>query len=156
MLDLNKVHSVGFSGTQKGISSSQSFRLSLVLGMFPTIPTFHCGGCVGADTQAAQIAKSYGMEVHVYPASDVNPGKVSKVCADLASVCHKAKPALVRNKDIVTAVDFMIFTPLNETPVKRSGTWSTIRFTSRMNMPHAIVLDDRVDLYGVGSITYTD
>lgn len=119
---------IGFTGTQRGLNSYQLGRLKEVLvqivSKHPGQHQFHHGDCIGADAQAHEIALEWGYHVHVHPPLD--PSKRAFVKG--FQVMNEPAPYLVRNKNIVNAVDWMIVGPLTNQQTLRSGTWSTWRF----------------------------
>lgn len=98
------------------MTEEQKATLRLYLKMFLDIfgPEFRHGVCEGSDLQASEIAVSLGYHESRFPAGD--------------------KP-LVRNRLIVDGSILMFATPHQNREVLRSGTWATIRYTNRMNVP---------------------
>jgi len=118
---------IGFTGTQKGMTLHQKEMVEVILTYHKYI-TFlsevHHGNCIGADDEFNTISKAYCPKRVAHPASDT-PGKQAH---GFCETILPAKPALVRNHDIVDAVDIMIATPKERQEVLRSGTWATIRY----------------------------
>lgn len=125
---------VGFTGTREGMSDRQAQALFYVLsGMLPS--EVHHGDCVGADAEAFEMAKRLGITTVAHP--------------PLAAI-HRAHtesdrmwaPAeyLVRDRDIVHAIDLLIGAPLGAPKGLRSGTWYTVRYADQMRVP-TILLD---------------
>lgn len=118
---------VGFTGTQQGMTRTQIRSVGeLLTEWFEPGSQFHHGDCVGADVQAAEIAKNIGYEVHCHP-----PINTSKRGYFFSDVNYKPKDYLDRNHDIVDAVEQMLATPKENEEVLRSGTWATIRYASK-------------------------
>lgn len=101
---------VGFTGTRKGMTEAQKEAVRYLLVQM-NVTQLHHGGCVGADLEAAEIARSLGVEtVEHLPKT---PG---------------AKALLDRNKDIVCATGYLIACPHQREEILRSGTWATVRY----------------------------
>jgi len=96
-------------------------KFLLVRGPFEE---FHHGDCVGADAQAHEIVKSSTLNCRVV----VHPADIELMRAYCdGDLILESKHPLVRNSDIVEAVDILVAAPANSTENSRSGTWATIR-----------------------------
>ncbi len=111
---------IGFTGTQKGMNNFQKDTLKGILSNY--CGEFHHGDCIGADTEAHEIACELGFKIIIHP--PVN----KKKRAFCEGVLLKEKPYLQRNKEIVNSVDLLIAEPRQIHEVIRSGTWATIRY----------------------------
>jgi hypothetical protein len=122
-----KIIRVGFTGTRKGMTLRQkevfAAKLSYLLFGYDEIE-FHHGACMGADVEADNIARNYGCKIHIHPSNDPNT-RVN--CQEFGDTVYPAKPPLVRDQDIVDAVEVLIAAPKTECEVIRSGTWTTVR-----------------------------
>lgn len=98
---------------------------------------FHEGDCIGADAQAASLAKQIGFRIISHP-----PTNSSKRAFFPADVEWPAAPYLDRNKQIVHASEEMIAMPGEFDPQLRSGTWSTVRYALRIGKPVHVILPD--------------
>jgi hypothetical protein len=126
MVDKNFKMKIGFTGTQKGMTDSQIGELFNVLTSFGG-GEFHHGDCVGADIQAALIAKEIGYYVVCHPPiKKQKRGYFTHNNKILAPVDYKK-----RNHDIVDSTDILIAAPQQNIEVLRSGTWSTIRYAKK-------------------------
>lgn len=126
---------VGFTGTQRGMSAPQRDALRNYLQA--EIATFHHGDCIGADSQAHDIASRIGCRIVGHPPS--NPSKrAGRICHELRS----EKPYLDRNKDIVLETTALIAAPGEMEEQLRSGTWSTVRFAKKCGKPVIIIFPD--------------
>lgn len=97
----------------------------------------HHGDCIGADADFHRLAELNGLKTHGHP-----PINSSKRAFCKFDVIEEPKEYLDRNKDIVDAVDWMIFTPETKEEVLRSGTWSTVRYARKQKKPYIIVFPD--------------
>ncbi|MDY3555278.1 hypothetical protein R5W24_004419 [Gemmata sp. JC717] len=125
----------GITGTREGVSAEQldRFRAHLrewVMYALDGPPTFHHGGCVGADRQAHRVIREvYGAtaRIVIHPASD----QPERLCdwTD-ADELREPAPSLDRNRAIVGSVTgsaVLLALPKEATEQRRSGTWSTVR-----------------------------
>ncbi len=107
---------IGFTGTQNGMTSAQ--RQTLFYLLSNEKGEFHHGDCIGADSDAHDIAESRGLEPIIHP-----PDIMRKRAFKKANQIRHTKPYLDRNKDIV-----------NETE-----TWSTIRYARKLKKKITII-----------------
>lgn len=127
---------VGFTGTQRGMTPAQ---YDAVWGLlcYRAPGDFHHGDCIGADAQAAHLAKHAGMRIICHPPT--NESKRAWVPADET---RAPRPYLDRNKDIVGASEELIATPGEFEEQLRSGTWSTVRYARKLGRRVLLVLPD--------------
>jgi len=140
---------VGFTGTQRGMSPEQHATVARVLSLLARAGQpleFHHGGCVGADVQAAVIARTLGYRTIRHPSNI--PGKQGEFDDD--EVREPLDP-LRRNLLIVRAAEVMIATPQGEERV-RSGTWSTIRKARKEGVGLYMIERDGGEVWTPGSI----
>jgi hypothetical protein len=131
---------VGFTGSQTGMTDAQRVSVADLLEMFRADrprPRFNYGFCVGADDQAAMIAGNLGYQLHAYPGD--NPNKRGKT---YPHVLHGQQPNLVRNAMIVGDSTVLIATPAQRKEIRRSGTWATVRAARKAVVPVWIVWPD--------------
>lgn len=124
---------VGFTGTQKGLTSYQVLELQKKLHIGQVL--VH-GGCIGADDQADMLAVLQHMPRIVRPsniAAKSIPAETLRARANKAStlIILPEKPPLERNHDIVDTVEWLIACPAQKREVLRSGTWATIRYARK-------------------------
>lgn len=99
---------------------------------------FHHGAAVGVDEQTATIAKNeFGLWTVAHP-SDMS----SWTTLFESDVTLGPKPPLVRNRDIVYAVQLLFAFPLNDHEVLRSGTWATVRSARSKRVKGLIIYPD--------------
>ena len=125
---------IGFTGTRLGLSLSQEIVLRQLLSEHQG--EFHHGGCVGADTDAHNIAGKLGFKIIVHP-----PTNTSKFTEkyEYEATFLPAKDYLERNQDIVDASDILFATPDSEYEKTRSGTWATIRNARKKGMKYYVI-----------------
>ena len=101
--------------------------MRLVQKMTPT--EFHHGVCIGADEEAHKIIRAYWPDCRIicHPPSDQRRIARGLHC----DVTLPPRPFLVRNRDIVDAVDILVGCPRQEQEVIRSGTWATMRYAKK-------------------------
>jgi len=123
---------IGFTGTQDGMNAAQKRELYEVLRTYampsPMPPDekheFHHGDCIGADTEAHEIALMLGYDVIIHPPT--NPKKRT-FCEGYKRRANPL-PYLDRNKRIVESTSVLIVAPKSDKEELRSGTWSTYRY----------------------------
>lgn len=135
---------VGFTGTSKGASEYQLRGLEERLKELKEdgFDEFHHGLCIGADEQAAEIAKKLGYRIVAHPGfSKKNPDSLlyrSEFTGN--DEVLTAKPHIDRDHDIVDSVAHMLATPLQREEQTRSGTWTTVRYARKQNRPTDVIL----------------
>lgn len=132
---------VGFTGTRKGMATEQHTAVERLLRLWQEAYahcTFHHGDCIGADVQAAALARKAGMVVHGHP----GPG--GPTCGLYSNdVTLPPQAFLARDKAIVACADVMLATPKGMAEEEYgSGTWHTIRFARAALRPLCIVWPD--------------
>lgn len=120
---------ISFTGTQLGLTSFQAEKLQNLLKEYRSYgyEWFHHGDCIGADAQAAEIARILGYKLHKYPCNIA-----SKQANTDADKINPIKPPLDRNRDIVNASNILIACPKEMHEIMRSGTWATIRYARKV------------------------
>lgn len=131
------MYELGFTGTQNGATYAQLKVLSELIVDIAGPVNFHHGDCVGADTQAADVAFTNGCVIVLHP-----PTNNSKRGFNYADFTRPAKPYLERNRDIVDECDSLVAMPEQSTKQLRSGTWSTVRYARKQGKPVRIIYPD--------------
>lgn len=144
-------HTIGFTGTRRGLSQAQASALWRVLREAQFVGSrFLHGACAGADEAAAEMARrEHGFFVVAHPASDVAPRWRSQRALDASNRVLDARPALKRNRAIVAFSRVLVACPSSRREERRSGTWATIRRARGVEMPIVYVWPD-------GCVTYSD
>lgn len=136
------IKQVGFTGTQVGLTQKQRLLVWAVFSQTQKAGfeiVFRHGDCVGADSEAHDIAVSCNCKIEIYP--PLNP---SKRAFKEASAIHPMKDYLDRNHDIVDASDFLIACPKETFEVQRSGTWATVRYAQKKHKKICLILPDGI------------
>lgn len=134
-------HIIAFTGTQRGMTSRQVAALYSVLKGFYAAsnpgerPEFHEGDCIGSDKRAAIIARDVGFWVVSHP-----PLNSSRRAFFSTDETRKEKDYISRNHDMVNEGHILVATPRTREEELRSGTWATIRYAKKMDVP-CIILD---------------
>lgn len=128
---------IGFTGTRRGMSELQLQRCKKFLTRFKKRfdnVEVHHGDCFGADSDFHDLCVNVfrdapeRLRIVVHPPS--NPTfRAYKTFEN--QIVQPSFDYLVRNKNIVDSVEYMIATPLEEFEKLRSGTWSTVRYARR-------------------------
>jgi hypothetical protein len=128
-------HRFGFTGTRLGMPQAQKAALRDFLSHGSG--EFHHGDCIGADSEAHDIAAECGYCIVLHPPSD--PAlRAWRVVPD--HMMRPKRPYLDRNRDIVRDTDSLIATPAEAEEQQRSGTWSTVRFARKQGKPVVSIL----------------
>lgn len=133
---------IGFSGTRHGMSASQldACQLYLVKAYARGCRGFAHGCCVGADEQAALLARSIGYWLHGFPAHELgHPLRASTPDAIIEPIPMTTTPELSRNNLIVAASGELLAAPQQNEEIRRSGTWATIRAAWAINLSTTIL-----------------
>jgi len=129
---------VGFTGTQKGMTTLQYSMVTKILTMYEDqIEEIHHGDCIGADKDFHDIATMVGIKSVLHP-----PKNESKRAFCTADITLQSKEYLDRNHDIVDDTDLLIATPDGMVNVLRSGTWATIRYSKGKRNKTIIIYPD--------------
>lgn len=119
---------IGFTGTQIGMTANQKEKLNEIfedLAAVEMFSQFHHGDCVGADSEAHDIAEKY-FEIIIHP-----PLKSIKRAFKKSNKIMIPKSYLERNQNIVRACNLLIVCPKEYQEQIRSGTWFTFRQAQR-------------------------
>ena len=122
---------VGFTGTNRGALPSQLDELTVKLAALKEedFDEFHHGACIGADEQAAKIAKDLGFKIVAHPGLASDPKNLMyRSDWNGSDETREAKPFIERDHDIVDECVMMLATPNSYEERVRSGTWTTIRY----------------------------
>lgn len=138
-------YSVGFTGTQVGMTDMQKVRFKRLLKVLRDTKgrnsiMFRHGDCVGADFDAHLIAMILDYEIVIHPPE--NPSKRAFCDLGRISKINKEKPYLERNRDIVDNSSMMIACPKEFEEQLRSGTWSTYRYALKNDKKTVIIWPD--------------
>lgn len=136
---------VGFTGTQKGMTGAQKFRVGMMLTETEDISFARHGDCIGADEEFDYLCAVRSINVIAHPC-DIRSKRAHclEKHADLPYYLSEkpVKPPLERNQDIVDESDVLVATPAGFEEEQRSGTWSTIRRARKRGILVIIVWPD--------------
>lgn len=126
---------IGFTGSSEGMTEEQAKALWAWLGLLKQeLKTdqeemeFHHGDCIGADSDAHDLARILKYKTVAHP-----PINESKRAFKKADVILKEKKYLDRNQDIAEVCDVLLATPKEAKEILRSGTWSTVRRARKLH-----------------------
>jgi hypothetical protein len=126
-----------FTGTRLGLTALQRDALRTNLYNASTRPhVLMHGDCIGADAEASELAASLRIITIACPC-DLEDQRAHRT----ADVILPARPPLARNRWMVDGCDFLIACPPGP-EVRRSGTWSTVRYAERVRRPVVIIWPD--------------
>ena len=98
------------------------------------ITAFHHGDCIGADVEANDIARTFGIETCAHPPQLKRYRAYAK-----SDVWYAEKPYIERNHDIVDICEVLLVAPREQVGITRSGTWATYRFAIAIGRPTIIL-----------------
>lgn len=128
---------IGITGTREGLNKSQYDNFYDLIDGFKYIKCWRYGDCLGVDIQTTLIVKDK------YPCITIiqHPPILEKYRAfGPADVKFPPKPYGERDKDIVDNVDMLIAIPKQDNEILRSGTWQTVRYAKKKEMPIIFIL----------------
>jgi hypothetical protein len=135
---------IGITATQIGMQEEQMRTVGRLISQFLHGDKGHMGDCIGGDVQFANLVRIYKGKVVAHP-----PNVDTKRAFYEADIILEPKWYTDRNKDICNDVHaaggFMIGAPKDfEMPsnMRGQGTWSTIAYCLRQNIPVAVVYPD--------------
>lgn len=128
---------VGFTGTRQGMTDRQHETAKQLLIAISVDHggnvVFNHGDCVGADAEAARVARALGWYLAVHPPENPN----HRAFLEGHVVCAPA-PYHVRNRHIVDQSSIIVAAPASMV-VKSGGTWYTIRYARSVGCPVLVV-----------------
>ena len=140
--------SIGFTGTQHGITNEQRYALNVYLKVAVNSNfevEFHHGDCIGADKQFHELLESLKVPHIVNQKIIIHPPiKNIKRAFCKSDFILEPKDYLDRNKDIVNASEILIATPKEFEEQLRSGTWSTIRYCTKQKKQAFIIFPNGI------------
>lgn len=110
---------IGITGTRLGATDRQLNMIRWILTELGQ-GSFHHGDCVGADVQAAALAKELGYNVVGHPPSNPTHRGNFPSTRSLPPQGYFA-----RNRAIVDSVDLLLVVPREDAWQPRGGTWFT-------------------------------
>ena len=147
---------VGFTGTRDGMSVRQWRKMKQWLvekdWSGTKITEVHHGCCIGADSEfVLAVIDSVFCKIHAHPST--LKGMTDQRVLNVSNVVHPEADPLLRNHNIVDAVDVMLAGPKGPEEL-RSGTWSCVRYCRKVGKPLYIfwsngeVTEERIDTNG--------
>lgn len=129
---------IGFTGTRNGMAPEQEEAVRHIFAKLatqhpPNQIELHHGDAIGADAQAARIAKAFGFRVVAHPGYNPrNPEDTKwRAFSPHNDEIREPKPFVARDHDIVDETERMVATPAGRTEELRSGTWTTVRYAKK-------------------------
>ena len=126
---------IGFTGTQQGMTQRQLETLAIYFVRYRPLE-FHHGDCIGADVEAHVMLRRMVRDcvIHAWPSNITD----KRAFCD-ADVIHEVMPPLERNRMIVGAVRLLLAAPAQIVEERRSGTWATVRYARKAEVPVIII-----------------
>lgn len=134
---------VGFTGTRDGMTDPQAAQVGALLEALRWVGATQAmhGLCKGADEHFHHLARAHGYFLIGCPGV-THTGLAYLRSSVECDMVKRAKPFLVRDKDIVTDTDVLIATPKEQISQHRSGTWTTIRYAREAQKPLLLIWPD--------------
>jgi hypothetical protein len=132
---------VGFTGTQKGMSTPQYHVVDNLLGdiMEETgIEKVHHGMCGGADLSFHDLCRGKGLYIVGHPGITQSGRVFNRASCDVDEI-EPELPFLERNQVIVDQCDLLLATPKEFEEEVRSGTWATVRRARKAHKPLLVI-----------------
>ena len=126
---------VGFTGTRLGLSGNQTKKLINLLKAGTNFTDFIHGDCVGADEDAAELARKQKLKLICCP-----PTKDEYRAFVKSDIMIEPASYLTRNRTIVDMADYMIACPANDSNM--GGTWYTIRCAQEQDKNLIVIMPD--------------
>jgi hypothetical protein len=127
----------GFTGTRAGMTPMQ--RASLIKFLSGGAGELHHGDCVGADSEAHDIADVCGYAVVIHPPYSLKLRAFKEVPRHMM---RPERPYLDRNRCIVDDTIALIAAPAEAEEQPRGGTWSTVRYARKQGKDVILILPD--------------
>jgi hypothetical protein len=133
---------VGVTATRNIVTGAQFHAMTIALVLLRQMGAveLHHGDCQNGDVDTARQARALGYHIVGHPGHG-RGGRSDRAYSGgfVSDVTFPAKPYLVRDRDIVEAVEVLI--GLSPTPreISRSGTWATIRMARARALPRVVI-----------------
>jgi hypothetical protein len=128
---------LGMTGTSKKDLTVVQKDLSLEFILRVNPLRVHHGICIKADEQFHHLIERNFPHIHIIGHPPINKFKMARGLV-FHSIC-KSKEYLARNRDIVDSSQMLLAFPENEYESIRSGTWYTVRYARKKNIPIRII-----------------
>ena len=126
------------TGTRFGATEAQLAALAeLFNGNFDWVRDFHHGDCVGADAQAAVMARDLGCRLICHP-----PEQTADRAYVVSDEAREPLTYLARNRAMVDEAKRLVAFPRLMAEEERGGTWYTIRYARKRGYPVTIIWPD--------------
>lgn len=132
---MNRNYRFGFTGTRRGMTAAQKIALEDYLSEGDG--EFHHGDCVGADSEAHDIANSFGYAIVIHPPRDY---KLRAWCEVPDHMMRPEDTHFSRNRSIVHDTVALIAAPYEAEEQPRGGTWYTIKYARKMGKTVVLIL----------------
>lgn len=132
---------VGFTGTRNGMTEAQKCSFTALIAEL-NITELHHGDCVGADDDAANLAREVDYRepcrIHCHPPVD----EKLRAWNRYAWETYPAKTHFARNRDIVDMTDALIAIPWVRPLPSSGGTVYTINYARKIGRRVMIIWPD--------------
>lgn len=130
---------IGVTGTRSGMTDYQmqsllDFMQELVNHVAPAQVELHHGDCVGADVEAATIARELGCKVVCHP-----PVKTELRAYHASDEHREPQSYFARNRNIVNETELLIVLPYQNAHQTSGGTWYTHDYALKVGKPVFVI-----------------
>lgn len=132
---------LGFTGTRVGMTREQGLAFQLLIShrRFDPLVEYHHGDCTGADEESHGVIRRTRPRVTIIGHPPLND-KFRAFCdfdLEMSPLDY-----IERDFAIVDSVDYLVATPRQTFEVRRSGTWTTMRYAARQKKPVMVIWPD--------------
>lgn len=135
-----KINKIGISGSRTGmINEAKELFDDYILNNQDNIGEIHHGDCIGVDSEVHEMISNNYQDIKII----IHPPIKNTCRAYCKSEYIKQEyDYLKRNHNIVDETDILIAFPPTKEEIRRSGTWSTIRYAKKKNKKLIIIYPD--------------
>jgi hypothetical protein len=132
---------IAFTGTRKGMTDKQKEAvLEFLKELRGHDYLFRHGDCVGADADFHWLVHEAEFELRGSVAIHPCTLEAQRAHCEPALIVYAPREPLARNREMVDRAEFLLACPGEEHEVLRSGTWATIRYAKKRNVPRLVIL----------------
>ena len=143
---------LGYTGTRSGMTAAQKASIRRFVEKHAVdIDEVHHGDCIGGDDEFDSIIRELakpGCNIIAHP-SNVEPTRAYVDCKEVGDSRRRVKttmlperPPILRDCDIVDAVDTMIAAPRTYEEQAHSGTWFTYKYANKHKRKTYMIFPD--------------
>jgi len=136
-IEVPMTYRFGFTGTRHGMTPAQ--KLALRGYLTGGTGELHHGDCVGADSEAHDIADECGYAIIIHPPKDYSKRAWREVPKHMIRL---ENTYFARNRNIVDETVSLIATPFEADGQAKGGTWYTVGYARKMGKVVVLIRPD--------------